>query len=166
MQVPRVVETLAITPGMKVADLGSGSGLVSRPIARAVGPDGVVYAIDIDPGLLKIVEQKAGEAGIRNIRTVLAATDDPKIPEPVDLVLICDTLHHIENRDVYLTTLARYVKPGGRVGVIDFSERWPEGHEPMRYSESQLDSWMTGAGFRRTASHNWLDNSFFVVYQK
>jgi len=97
---------------------------------------------------------------------VLAATDDPRIPEPVDLVLICDTLHHIENRDAYLKTLARYVKPGGRVAVIDFSERWPEGHEPMRYSESQLDGWMTGAGVRRTASHDWLENSFFVIYQK
>lgn len=165
MQVPRVVESLALRPGMKVADLGSGSGLVSRPMAQAVAPDGVVYAIDIDPGLLKIVEQKAREDAITNIRTVLAATDDPKIPEPVDLVLICDTLHHIENRDAYLKTLARYLKPGGRVAVIDFSERWPEGHEPMRYEESQLDAWMSGAGFRRAASHDWLENSFFVIYQ-
>ena len=165
MQVPRVVEALAVKPGMKVADLGSGSGLFTRPLAKAVVPDGVVYAIDVDAALLKIVERSAKEAGIANVSTVLAATDDPKLPEPVDLIFICDTLHHIGNQGAYLKKLRQYLKPGGRVAVIDFSERWPEGHEPMRYSLDQLEVWMKDAGFARTQSIDWLDNSFFVFYQ-
>ena len=165
MQVPRVVEALAVKPGMKVADLGSGSGLFTRPLAKTVLPGGVVYAIDVDAALLKIVERSAKEAGLANVSTVLAATDDPKLPEPVDLIFICDTLHHIGNQGPYLKKLRQYLKPGGRVAVIDFSERWPEGHEPMRYSLDQLEVWMKDAGFARTQSIDWLDNSFFVFYQ-
>lgn len=166
MQVPRVVETLALKPGDRVADIGSGSGLFTRPIARAVGPTGVAYAVDIDGGLLKVVERSAKEAGIENIRTVLADPDDPKVPEPVDVVLICDALHHIGNQGPYMKTLSKYVKPGGRVAVIDFSKNWPAGHESMRFSVAQLDTWMKDADFSRIASFDWLDNSFFNVYRK
>jgi arsenite methyltransferase len=165
MQVPRVVEALGLAPGMIVADLGSGSGLFTRPIARAISPDGVVYAVDIDPALLKIVDRSATDAGIGNVRTVLAAPDDPKLPQAVDLIFICDTLHHIGNQGSYLERLRKNVKPNGRVAVIDFSDKWPEGHEPMRYSAAQLDAWMTAAGFSRASSFDWLDNSFFVIYR-
>jgi ubiquinone/menaquinone biosynthesis C-methylase UbiE len=166
MQVARVVETLGVKPGDRVADIGSGSGLFTRPIAQAAGPTGLAYAVDIDAGLLKVVERSAKEAKIENIRTVLAATDDPKLPEPVDLVFICDALHHIGNQGPYMKTLTKYVKPGGRIAVIDFSERWPAGHESMRFTAAQLDGWMKDAGFARESSHDWLDNSFFIVYRK
>jgi ubiquinone/menaquinone biosynthesis C-methylase UbiE len=165
MQVPRVVETLGLAPGMIVADLGSGSGLFTRPIARAIAPNGVAYAVDIDSGMLEIVTRSAKEAGITNVKTVLAAPDDPRLPEAADLIFVCDTLHHIGNHGPYLKTLRKYVKPDGRVVVIDFAERWPEGHESMRYSAAQLDAWMAAAGFSRVASHDWLDNSFFFVYR-
>ena len=165
MQVPRVVEALGVKAGMKVADLGSGSGLFTRPLAKAVLPGGVVYAIDVDAALLTIVERSAKDGGIANIRTVQAAADDAKLPEPVDLIFICDTLHHIGNQGPYAKKLRQYLKPGGRVAIIDFSERWPAGHEPMRYSLAQLDGWMTDAGFARTQSIDWLENSFFVFYE-
>jgi arsenite methyltransferase len=164
MQVPRVVEALGLKPGLKVADIGSGSGLFTRPIAASVAP-GAVYAVDIDAALLAIVEQKAKAAGLGNIRTVLAAADSPKLPEPVDLVFICDTLHHIANQGAYLKTLRTFVAPGGRVAVIDFRDKWPEGHEPMRYSTAQFETWMKEAGFSRVASHDWLENSYFVIYR-
>ena len=165
MQVPRVVGALGLKPGMAVADVGSGSGLFTRPLAKAVLPGGVVYAVDIDPALLKIVERSAKEADIPNITTVLAATDDPKLPQPVDVIFICDALHHIGNQGPYAKKLRQYLKPGGRIAIIDFSERWPDGHEPMRYTLDQLDGWMKDAGFARTQSVDWLENSFFVFYE-
>jgi arsenite methyltransferase len=164
MQVPRVVEALGLKPGLKVADVGSGSGLFTRPIAKSVAP-GIVYAVDIDGALLKIVEQSARDAGLGNVRTVLATVESPKLPEAVDLVFICDTLHHIANQGAYLKGLRAFLAPGGRVAVIDFRDRWPEGHEPMRYSMVQFERWMTDAGFSRIASHDWLDNSYFVIYR-
>ena len=165
MQVPRVVATLDLKPGMKVADIGSGSGLFTRPIAKAVSPGGVAYAVDIDAALLKIVERSAVDQKVPNVRTVLAVAADPRLPEPVDLAFICDTLHHIKEPAVYLQTLRTYLKPGGRVAVIDFSDTWPQGHESMRYSLAQLEDWMKGAGMSRVAEHPWLDNSFFVIYR-
>lgn len=165
MQVPRVVDALQLKPGMKVADLGSGSGLFTRPIAKAISPGGVVYAVDIDPALLKIVARSARDAGLTNVEAVVAAPEDPRLPQPVDLIFICDTLHHISGQGAYMKTLRKHVKSGGAVAVIDFSEEWPEGHEPMRYTLQQLDGWMSDAGFSRTASFDWLENSFFVVYR-
>jgi ubiquinone/menaquinone biosynthesis C-methylase UbiE len=165
MQVPRVVESLGLTPGMKVADLGSGSGLFTRPIARAIGPGGVAYAVDISAPLLRIVDRSAKEAGIGNVVTVEAAADDPRLPEAVDLIFVCDTLHHIGGQAGYVKTLRKYLRPGGRIVVIDFGERWPQGHEAMRYTLAQLDGWMEGAGLSRTGSFDWLENSFFVTYR-
>jgi arsenite methyltransferase len=166
MQVPRVIETLGVKPGMKAADLGSGSGLFTRPIAKAAAPGGVVYAIDINDALLTIVDRSAKEQKIDNIRTVLGSADDPKLPEPVDVILICDTLHHIENRPQYLKGLAKYLRPGGRVAIIDFSKDWPVGHEAMAYPLESLDGWMRDAGFTRVSAHDYLDNSFFVIWRK
>jgi ubiquinone/menaquinone biosynthesis C-methylase UbiE len=164
MQVPRVVAALQLKPGMKVADIGSGSGLFTRPIANAVAPKGVAYAVDIDPALLKIVERTAGEQHIMNIRIVQAAAADPKLPEPVDLVFVCDTLHHIQQPEAYLQTLKKYLTPEGRIAVIDFSDTWPQGHESMRYSLQQLEGWMKAAGMVKVTDFPWLDNSFFVIY--
>ena len=166
MQVPRVIESLTIAPGSKVADIGAGSGLFSRPIAEHIRPGGIVYAIDIDPGLLKIIDRRSTEAGLKNIQTVLGAADDPKIPEAVDRAFICDALHHIGNQAAYFKTLAKYIKPGGRIAVIDFSEKWPTGHESMRYTAADLDGWLKAIGFAKIASHSFLENSFFVIYRR
>jgi cyclopropane fatty-acyl-phospholipid synthase-like methyltransferase len=164
MQVPRVVATLGLKPGMKVADIGAGSGLFTRPIASAVAP-ATVYAVDIDPALLTIIDARAADAGLRNIRAILAAADDPRIPEPVDLILICDALHHIANQGPYLKTIRRYLAPGGRVAIIDFQGAWPEGHEKLQYSKDQFEAWMKDGGFTLVESHDWLENSFFVIYR-
>lgn len=165
MQVARVVSALELKAGMKVADIGSGSGLFTRPIAKAIAPRGTAYAVDIDPALLKIVERSAANEKIANIRTIQATAGDPKLPDVVDLAFICDTLHHIEQPAAYLQTLKKYLAPDGRVAVIDFADNWPQGHESMRYSVEQLDGWMKAAGLVRVASHDWLQNSFFVIYR-
>ena len=162
LQVPRVVQAPGVTPGMKVADIGSGSDLFTRPIAKVAAP-GVVYAVDIDQALLNIVARSAKEAGLSNIRTVLGAAGDPNLPERVDLIFICDALHHIANQGTYLKTLRKYLAAGGRVAVMDFRDKWPEGHETMQYSTAQFESWMKDAGYSRIASHDWLENSYFVI---
>ncbi len=165
LQVARVVDSLLIKQGQRVSDLGSGSGLFTRPFARAVGPQGVVYAVDIDEGLLKYVEKTALEQRLTNIKTIRAAEDDPKLPEPVDLIAIIDTLHHIANQPAYLKNLKRYLRPNGRVAIIDFSKTWPAGHEKMAYKLEDLNGWMTAAGFKMISQHYFLDNDFFVIYQ-
>jgi arsenite methyltransferase len=166
MEVARVVGALGLKPGQLVVDLGSGSGLFTRALARAVAPEGTAYAVDIDAELLKIVESSAKRSALKNLKTVLAAPDDPKLPQAVDVIFICDTFHHLPDKPTYARTLSRYVKPGGRVAVIDFTNDWPGGHDAMRYTPDDLDRWMTDAGFARDQSFDFPKNSFFVTYKK
>ncbi|HEX5080508.1 MAG TPA: class I SAM-dependent methyltransferase [Blastocatellia bacterium] len=165
LHVDKVVEALKVKPDDRVCDLGSGSGLFTRPLARKAGGKGVVYAVDIDSELLKYVERTAREQKLANIKPLLASETDPKLPEAVDLITIIDTLHHIGNQAEYLKGLKKYLKPGGRVAVIDFSRDWPAGHEKMVYTVSDLDGWMTAAGFKRVEQHDFLESNFFVIYQ-
>ena len=165
LQVARVVDALNLKPGQHICDLGSGSGLFTRPMAQALGPQGVVYAVDVDPDLLKHVVKTAQEQKITNIKPILGGEADPKLPEPVDLIAIFDTLHHIPNSAEYLKGLRRYLKPGGRIAIIDFSKTWPAGHEKMVYKQEDLDKWMKAAGYTLVTQHYFLDNDFFVIYQ-
>lgn len=165
LQVTKVIEALKVKPGERVCDLGAGSGLFTRPLAQKAGAKGVVYAVDIDPELLKHVELTAREQKLTNIKPILASETDPKLPEPVDLIAIIDTLHHISNQAAYLKGLKKHLKPGGRIAIIDFSRNWPAGHEKMIYTVGDLDGWMTAAGFKRVEQHDFLDNNFFVVYR-
>ncbi|MGH9833083.1 MAG: class I SAM-dependent methyltransferase [Blastocatellia bacterium] len=165
LQVVNVIKTLKIKSGQRVCDLGAGSGLFARPMAQKVGDKGMVYAVDIDPALLKHVERTAQEQKLTNIKTIQASETDPKLPEAVDLIAIIDTLHHIGNQAEYLKGLKKYLKPDGRIAIIDFSKDWPAGHEKMIYTVETLDGWMSAAGFKRVEKHDFLDNNFFVVYR-
>ncbi len=164
LQVTRVIESLNVKPGQRIADIGAGSGVFTRPLAKKAGDKGMVYAIDIDQELLKHVEKTAQEQKLANVKTILATEADPKLPEPVDLMVIIDTLHHIGNQAAYLKGLKKYLKPDGRIAILDFSKDWPAGHEKMIYTVETLDGWMSAAGFKRVEKHDFLDNNFFVVY--
>lgn len=166
LQVDRVVQDLGLRPGLRVADLGAGTGVFTVPMARAVGDAGKVYAIDIDTGLLGIVADKTKAEGLANVETIVAGTTDPRVPEPVDLLFICDTLHHLPDQGSYVRQFAKLLRPGGRVAVIEFAEgHWPEGHEEFMITPAQVDGWMRAAGFRRTGRHTFLETNFFHVYE-
>lgn len=165
LQIERVVESLSLKPGMKVADIGSGSGLFTRPMAKKVTPRGKIYAVDVDPKLLEHVAKTSAAAGLTNVITVSGEFADPKIPEPVELITIIDTLHHIDRPQDYVKGLRKYLRKNGQVAIIDFSKNWPAGHESMAYRLSDLDGWMTAAGFRRATQFDFLEGNFFVVYR-
>ncbi len=163
LKVPQVVAALRLERGYSVADIGAGSGLFSRALARTIDP-GLLYAVDIDPELLKHIDGTCKAERIPNIRTVPAVFEDPKIPDKVDLIFLCDTLHHIAGPDKYLTKLPAYLRPGGRVAVIDFRENWPPGHEAMKFTAEQLKSWMAAAGFKKVEDLSIPKNAFFHIY--
>ena len=98
----RVVEALAVEPGAGVADIGSGTGYFARRFATAVGPAGTVYAADIEPAMAEYVRRRADEDGQRNLVPLLASYDDPRLPNnSLDLIFICNTWHHIQDRVEY-----------------------------------------------------------------
>ena len=163
IQVGRVVQTLQLVPGSKVADIGAGSGLFTRAMAKEVAP-GVVYAVDINPNLLTHIEKTARQAGLGNIETVLATEDDPRLPDGLDVVFICDTLHYIDEPEQYLRELHPHVRPGGRVAIIDFFRNWP----PMsnQFSADRLESWMKLAGFALVEKHDFIADQYFMIFER
>lgn len=115
-QPDRVVESLQIHPGDQVADIGSGSGYFVFSLAKSVGPDGKVYAVDVDKEMNDLVAERAKKSGIANVEVILAKTDDPSLPRTgVDLIFTSNTYHHIDNRVTYLTNLRKYLRPNGRL---------------------------------------------------
>ena len=109
LKIDEVLPLLQLKPGDVVVDIGSGSGAFSIPLARAVAPGGKLIAEDINPGLLSHVELRARESRVTNLQTVRGEANDPKLPELVDLAFFHDVLHHVENRGVFLKSLAKYI---------------------------------------------------------
>ena len=116
-----VVAALGIEPGSRVADLGSGSGYFTARLARAVGPDGRVYAVDVDEAMNDFLRERLAEEGIDNVEVVLGEFADPRLPDgQIDLVFTSNTYHHIQDRPAYFRNLKRDLAPGGRVAVVEY----------------------------------------------
>jgi ubiquinone/menaquinone biosynthesis C-methylase UbiE len=164
-----VLAHLDLKPGETIADIGAGSGYFTLRLARAVGPGGRVYAVDIDQEMLEYIQQRARRERLSNIQTVLAGPHDPKLPaSSLDLVFICDTLHHISDREKYYPLLARGLKPGGRFVNVDFHKRpLPIGPPvEMKIAKSAWIEEAKPAGFHLVNEFDFLPYQYFLVFQR
>jgi len=157
-KIDAVLSKLDLKPGMVIADIGAGSGLFSRPLAKAVVPAGKVYAVDIQQDLLDHINQRDKAESIRNIQTVLGEYDDPKLPaRNVDLAFINDVLHHIQHRAAYLRALGTYIKPSGRIAIIEMDKndpKTPHRNQPeLLVAREEILHWMSDAGFKLVQEH-------------
>ncbi|MCH7227666.1 class I SAM-dependent methyltransferase [Haloferula sp. A504] len=130
-----VLAACEVKPGMRVADIGAGTGLYTRMFAEAVGPKGWVYAVEINGNFLKHIQARAKQEGHRNITTVLCPEDSTGLPpESIDLAFLCDVYHHFEYPMSSLASLEQALRPGGVLILIDFiriegkSSDWVMGH--------------------------------------
>ena len=120
LQISRVMDILGVTPGKTVADIGAGSGWFTVRAAKRVGDAGMVYAVDINPEAVRYIDERAHKEKIGNVKTILSAADDPKLPaNSVDCVLMLKTYHEIARPVVLLQNLRTALRAGARVGVID-----------------------------------------------
>jgi len=165
-----VVDFLELKSGQVVADLGAASGYFSRPLARAVGPEGWVFAVDVEGGFFAPLQQLAQSQGVNNIATVLASADDPHLPQAsTDLIFICDTLHHIEKRAAYYDKLKAALKPEGRIVVVDFfhDRDIPVGpRKEERLSPEQVCQELQAAGLKVTQNLTLLPYQYIVIGSK
>jgi SAM-dependent methyltransferase len=133
-----VLAALGLKPGMAVADIGAGSGYYARRMSERVGPSGVVYATDIQPEMLQLLEQEAAARGISNVRPVLATPTDPKLPaQSVDLAVMVDVYHELEHPYETLSAIVRALKPGGRIAFVEF--RANDRKVPIRASHTMSE---------------------------
>ena len=120
LQVNRVMDILGIGPGKSVADIGAGSGWFTVRAARRTGPNGTVYAVDINPKVMDYIAQRAKKEKLSNVKTVLSEPDDPRLPVgSVDAVLVLKTYHEVAHPVDLLRKLRTALRSAARVGIID-----------------------------------------------
>lgn len=160
-----VVSALGVQPGDTVADVGAGPGYFSLRLARAVGPLGTVYAVEVVPEIVAALRERLDRAGVGNVAPILALDGEPLLPAACDLVLVVDTFHHFADGAAYLRSLAARLKPGGRMAIVDFHERETPVGPPLeeRVSREDLLRAAREAGLALAEEKTFLPYQYFVV---
>jgi predicted methyltransferase len=163
-----VIRFLGIRPGDHVADLGSGGGYFTFRLAKAVGPTGKVYAVDIDKGLNESLAKRAKQESYANIEVVLARADDPLLPKSgVDLIFTSNTYHHLEDRVNYFAKVKNYLRPNGRVAIVEFSGKgWIESIPGHHTPKEVIQSEMKAAGYTLQNGFDFLPKQHFLIFSK
>jgi SAM-dependent methyltransferase len=160
-----VILALAPKPDAVIADIGSGTGYFSVRFAHRV-PEGRVYGVDTEPDMAKYLAERAKRLGLKNVIAVTGAPDNPRLPEKVDLILMVDTFHHIENRGPYFRRLRDSLKPDGRIAIVDFRMESPHGPpKSARITPEDVQSELNGAGYALVQDHTFLSYQYFLIFQ-
>lgn len=165
----QILDALGIADGAVVADLGAGSGWFTVRLARRVGPNGIVYAEDIQREMIEATERRVEREGLRNVQTILGTQNDPRLPEGrLDAVLIVDTYHEMENPVALLRNLARALKPQGRVGLVDYRQEdgGPGPALAERVDPEAIARDVTAAGLRLISRETFLPYQYFLIAGK
>ncbi len=116
-----LVVALRLAPGAQVADVGAGTGYIARRLATAVGPTGKVFAVDVQPEMIRMLTQLAERDRLPQVVPVLSAVDDVQLaPASIDLALMVDVYHELEFPREVLGSVVRALKPGGRVVFVEY----------------------------------------------
>ena len=153
-----VIQALALKPDAIVADIGAGTGYFSVRFAHML-PQGRVYGVDTEPGMVKHLADRAKREGLKNVTAVAGKPGDPRLPEKADLIVLVDVYHHIEDRERYFRQLQNSLKPGGRVAIIDFRLDSPVGPpKSARMEPDRVKVEMKRAGYALAQEHAFLPN--------
>jgi ubiquinone/menaquinone biosynthesis C-methylase UbiE len=168
-----IVAAVGLGRGEAVADIGTGTGLFVEPFARAVGPSGKVYAIDIVPAFVRHVDERARKAGLGQVEARLGQADSIELPAAsIDAAFVCDVYHHFEYPGSSLASIHRALRPGGELIVIDFertpgvSREWVLGH--VRAGKGEFTAEIEAAGFRlvEEVEIDRFEESYFLRFRK
>jgi ubiquinone/menaquinone biosynthesis C-methylase UbiE len=166
-----ILAACKLKPGMVVADIGAGTGLFTRLFARAVGPKGRVYAVDIAPKFVAHVEASCKKAELDNVTGVVCTPTSTELPaKSIDLAFICDTYHHFEYPFRTLASLHRALKPGGQLVLIDFkrikgvSSEWIMGH--VRAGQEVFTGEVVESGFRLVGEEKLLKENYVLRFER
>ena len=161
-----VVEALHVDSASTVADVGAGTGYFAARIAKRI-PEGKVFAADVEPDMVRYLGERAQRDHVANLLPVQASADAANLPEPVDLILVVDTYHHIGNRTAYFSKLKASLRPGGRLAIIDFKADSPAG-PPVehRIPPEKVTEELATAGYQFEESHDFLPRQYFLVFRE
>ena len=160
-----VIQALALEPDAVIADLGSGTGYFAVRLANMV-PKGRVYGVDSEPDMVRYLARRAKREKRDNVVAVAGTASDARLPEKVDLILLVDVFHHIDDRERYFRNLRASLKPGGRIAVIDFRMDSPNGPpKAARIAPQRVIDELKAAGYGLARQHDFLPNQYFLVFQ-
>lgn len=146
----RILSAVGIEKGAVIIEPGSGTGYFTAPLAAQTGPEGSVYACDINPDLLDITRQRLEDALLDNVTTLLSQENRLPLPDGIgDLVFLANVLHEAEDKKTFLQECARVLKPQGRIAVVEWEKKAPPPGPPAedRWSRDQTSSLLTQLGF-------------------
>jgi len=163
------VRLLRIQKGSTIADVGAGSGNITIRLAKAVGPTGKVYANDIQPGMLQILQTNVAKAKLTNVVPVLGAIDDPKLPaESIDLAIMVDVYHEFSEPQKMLQRLREALKPGGRLVLLEYRAEDPD--VPIlrehKMSKAQVKQEIEHEGFKQSRVFDDLPWQHLFVFTR
>lgn len=118
----KILQALNIKPGDYVADIGAGKGYFAIEFARKVGKNGRIYAVEINQNSLNYIKERATTEGLTNITAILLNEETLTLPQKVDLIFCRYTCHHIKNKNLYFNKLKTFLKPNGRLAIIEYKK--------------------------------------------
>src|SRR3954469_10113265 len=163
-----VMAALALKPGDVVADIGCGTGYFSWRMAKAVGPKGIVYGEEIQQEMLDKLAVQMKERGVNNVVGVLGTLDDPKLPQPVDLVIMVDVYHELSQPAEMMAAICRSLKPGGRMVFVEYRGEDPEVLiKPLhKMTEAQVKKEMTAQPLEYVTTVRTLPRQHVIIFRK
>jgi predicted methyltransferase len=165
----RALSIIQVAPGSTVADIGAGSGYFTERLARLVGPDGRVYAADIQAGMLDLIRARLARERIGNVTLILSAPNDPKLPPgAIDLALMVDVYHELHDPQAVLGRLRESLKPAGRLVLVEYKGEDPSipilpSHK-MTVAQAKLE--VEAEGFVLTTTDSSLPRQHVLVFTK
>lgn len=164
-----IMDALGIGDGSVVADLGAGGGWFTVRLARRVGPNGLVYAEDIQPQMIEAIQRRVSREDLKNVSAVLGSADHPALPKDrLDAALMVDTFHEVTDRQSLLTNVRAALKPGGRLGIVEYRT---DGGGPGPSREERMPSQQViraaeAAGFRLVRQEQFLPYQYMLVFTR
>ena len=163
------IRLLKIQKGWAVADVGAGSGYITTRLARAVGPMGKVYANDIQPGMLDLLQKNVAKAKLNNVIPVLGGIDDPKLPAgAIDLAIMVDVYHEFSQPQKMLQHLREALKPDGRLVLLEYRAEDPD--VPIlrehKMSKGQVRQELEHEGFKQSRVFDDLPWQHLFIFTK
>lgn len=163
------MDLLGIFDGAQVADIGAGGGWFTERLAKRVGPNGLVYAEDIQPEMIESIRRRVERHGLKNVRPVLGTPVDPMLPRGLNAVLMVDTYPQIPEPVALLRKVADALAPNGKLGIVDFKPNGSGGPGPAleeRVAPDVIKGHAAAAGLKLLSHETFLRYQYFLIFGK